>query len=62
MAESTFSKIKDEVTKSPAADQLKEELQHYLQARAEHAVTNSATSWARASASSPNPARDPAAW
>ncbi|WP_327701267.1 SRPBCC family protein [Streptomyces decoyicus] len=39
MAESTFSKIKDEVTKSPAADQLKEELQHYLQARAEHAVT-----------------------
>ncbi|PBC80672.1 MULTISPECIES: SRPBCC family protein [unclassified Streptomyces] len=40
MAESTFSKIKDEVTKSPAADQLKEELQHYLQARAEHAVTS----------------------
>ncbi|MFG2826787.1 SRPBCC family protein [Streptomyces sp. NPDC048434] len=40
MAESTFSKIKDEVTRSPAADQLKEELQHYLQARAEHAVTN----------------------
>ncbi|MGW7021100.1 SRPBCC family protein [Streptomyces decoyicus] len=39
MAESTFSKIKDEVTKSPVADQLKEELQHYLQARAEHAVT-----------------------
>ncbi|MFE3883764.1 SRPBCC family protein [Streptomyces lydicus] len=40
MAESTFSKIKDEVAKSPAADQLKEELQHYLQARAEHAVTS----------------------
>ncbi|WP_328389727.1 SRPBCC family protein [Streptomyces sp. NBC_00400] len=40
MAESTFSKIKDEVTKSAAADQLKEELQHYLQARAEHAVTS----------------------
>ncbi|MEW2433524.1 SRPBCC family protein [Streptomyces caniferus] len=40
MPESTFSKIKDEVTKSPAADQLKEELQHYLQARAEHAVTS----------------------
>ncbi|MFJ5797952.1 SRPBCC family protein [Streptomyces decoyicus] len=39
MAESTFSKIKDEVTKSPAADQLKEELQRYLQARTEHAVT-----------------------
>ncbi|WP_406473322.1 SRPBCC family protein [Streptomyces platensis] len=40
MAESTFRKVKDEVTKSPAADQLKEELQHYLQARAEHAVTS----------------------
>ncbi|MGW7490682.1 SRPBCC family protein [Streptomyces sp. NPDC054786] len=40
MPESTFSKIKDEVTRSPAADQLKEELQHYLQARAEHAVTS----------------------
>ncbi|MEW1749944.1 SRPBCC family protein [Streptomyces angustmyceticus] len=40
MPESTFSKIKDEVTSSPAADQLKEELQRYLQARAEHAVTS----------------------
>ncbi|WJY36432.1 SRPBCC family protein [Streptomyces sp. P9-2B-2] len=40
MAESTFGKVKDEVTKSPAAGRLKEELQHYLQARAEHAVTS----------------------
>ncbi|MGW1793764.1 SRPBCC family protein [Streptomyces tubercidicus] len=40
MAETTFSKVKDEVTKSPAAEQLKEELQRYLQARAEHAVTS----------------------
>ncbi|MCX4637417.1 SRPBCC family protein [Streptomyces platensis] len=40
MAESTFRKVKDEVTKSPAAGRLKEELQHYLQARAEHAVTS----------------------
>lgn len=40
MTESTFRKMKNEVTKSPAADQLKEELQHYLQARAEHAVTS----------------------
>ncbi|MCF3147301.1 SRPBCC family protein [Streptomyces platensis] len=40
MAESTFRKMKHEVTNSPAAGQLKEELQHYLQARAEHAVTS----------------------
>ncbi|GES29981.1 SRPBCC family protein [Streptomyces angustmyceticus] len=40
MPESTLGKIKDEVTNSPAADQLKEELQRYLQARAEHAVTS----------------------
>lgn len=40
MAESTFRKVKHEVTKSPAADRLKEELQHYLQAQAEHAVTS----------------------
>ncbi|MGW2917897.1 SRPBCC family protein [Streptomyces angustmyceticus] len=40
MPESTLGKIKDEVTKSPAADELKEELQRYLQARAEHAVTS----------------------
>lgn len=40
MAESTFRKVKHEVTNSPAAGRLKEELQHYLQARAEHAVTS----------------------
>lgn len=40
MAESTLRKMKHEVTHSPAADQLKEELQHYLQARAEHAVSS----------------------
>ncbi|MGX7759661.1 SRPBCC family protein [Streptomyces angustmyceticus] len=40
MPESTLGKIKDKVTKSPAADELKEELQRYLQARAEHAVTS----------------------
>ncbi|MFI7094026.1 SRPBCC family protein [Streptomyces lydicus] len=40
MSESTFSKVKDEVTKSPAAEDLKEEFQRYLQARAQHAVTN----------------------
>ncbi|MFE1172886.1 SRPBCC family protein [Streptomyces sp. NPDC058773] len=39
MAESTFRKVKDEVTRSPAAEQLKEELQQYLQARAQHTVT-----------------------
>ncbi|MFJ9850482.1 SRPBCC family protein [Streptomyces sp. NPDC101150] len=39
MAESPFSKVKDEVTKSPAADRLKEEPQNYVQARARHAVT-----------------------
>ncbi|MEU8782408.1 SRPBCC family protein [Streptomyces sp. NPDC048637] len=40
MAESTFRKVKHEVTRSPAANQLKEELQRYLQARAQHAVTS----------------------
>ncbi|WP_310720916.1 SRPBCC family protein [Streptomyces lydicus] len=40
MSESTFSKVKDEVTKSPAAEDLKEEFQRYLQARAQHAVAN----------------------
>ncbi|MFI0218213.1 SRPBCC family protein [Streptomyces lydicus] len=40
MSESTFSKVKDEVSKSPAAEDLKEEFQRYLQARAQHAVTN----------------------
>ncbi|MFJ6749463.1 SRPBCC family protein [Streptomyces sp. NPDC091266] len=40
MPESTFSKLKDEVAKSPATEELKEELQKYLQARAQHAVTS----------------------
>ena len=38
MAESAFSKLKDDVAKNPATDRLKEELQNYLQARAQHAV------------------------
>ncbi|WP_181765112.1 SRPBCC family protein [Streptomyces albidus (ex Kaewkla and Franco 2022)] len=38
MAESTLNKIKDEVAKNPATDRLKEELQSYLQARAQKAV------------------------
>ncbi|GLW15622.1 hypothetical protein Stsp01_23650 [Streptomyces sp. NBRC 13847] len=40
MTESTFSKVKNDVVKSPAAEELKEEFQKYLQARAQHAVTN----------------------
>ncbi|MEU8686710.1 SRPBCC family protein [Streptomyces sp. NPDC048611] len=39
MAESTLRKVTHEVTKSPAAEHLKEEVQQYLQARAQHAVT-----------------------
>ncbi|RXS86156.1 SRPBCC family protein [Streptomyces sp. TM32] len=39
MTESTFSKVKDDVVASPAADELKEEFQRYLQARAQHAIT-----------------------
>ncbi|SOE09793.1 Polyketide cyclase / dehydrase and lipid transport [Streptomyces sp. 2323.1] len=39
MTESTFSKVKNDVTASPAADELKEEFQRYLQARAQHAIT-----------------------
>lgn len=39
MTESTFSKVKNDVVKSPAAEELKEEFQKYLQARAQHAVT-----------------------
>ncbi|MDT0382086.1 SRPBCC family protein [Streptomyces sp. DSM 42041] len=35
----SLTKMKDEVTGSPAADRLKEELQSYLQARAQHAVS-----------------------
>lgn len=40
MPESTFSKVKNDVVKSPAAEDLKEEFQKYLQARAQHAVTS----------------------
>ncbi|MGX1849481.1 SRPBCC family protein [Streptomyces sp. NPDC055299] len=40
MTESTFSKVKNDVVKSPAAEDLKEEFQKYLQARAQHAVTS----------------------
>ncbi|MGW3012321.1 SRPBCC family protein [Streptomyces sp. NPDC001219] len=39
MAESTLRKVTHEVTRSPAAEHLKEEAQQYLQARAQHAVT-----------------------
>ncbi|MET7643565.1 SRPBCC family protein [Streptomyces sp. NPDC005426] len=39
MPDSALGGIKDDVAKSPAADRLKEELQNYLRARAEHAVT-----------------------
>lgn len=40
MTESTFSKVKNDVVKSPAAEDLKEEFQKYLQARAQHTVTS----------------------
>ncbi|MGW1709616.1 SRPBCC family protein [Streptomyces sp. NPDC002206] len=40
MTDSTFKTIKDQVTKSPAAEELKEALQEYAQARAAHAVTS----------------------
>ncbi|SCK53357.1 Polyketide cyclase / dehydrase and lipid transport [Streptomyces sp. WMMB 714] len=40
MADSTLNRIKDEVAKNPATDRLKEELQAYLQARAQKAVTD----------------------
>ncbi|WP_329143996.1 SRPBCC family protein [Streptomyces sp. NBC_01456] len=40
MTESAFSKVKNDVVKSPAAEDLKEEFQKYLQARAQHAVTS----------------------
>ncbi|MCX4726748.1 SRPBCC family protein [Streptomyces sp. NBC_01306] len=39
MSDSAFSKLKDEVVRNPATDRLKDELQNYLHARAEHAVT-----------------------
>ncbi|MEV8225149.1 SRPBCC family protein [Streptomyces sp. NPDC079167] len=40
MADSAFSKLKDDVANNPATDRLKEELQNYLKARAQHAVTD----------------------
>ncbi|WP_407548173.1 SRPBCC family protein [Streptomyces sp. Pv4-95] len=40
MTDSTLSRMKDEVAQSPAAEQLKEELRNYLQARAQHTVTH----------------------
>ena len=40
MADSALSRFKDDVAKNPATDRLKEELQNYLKARAQHAVTN----------------------
>ncbi|MFH8573504.1 SRPBCC family protein [Streptomyces sp. NPDC017993] len=40
MTDSTLSKVKNEVAQSPAAEQLKDELRNYLQARAQHTVTH----------------------
>ncbi|AQU65307.1 SRPBCC family protein [Streptomyces niveus] len=40
MADSTLTRLKEDVAKNPATDRLKEELQNYLKARATHAVTN----------------------
>lgn len=39
MSDSTLSRVKEHVAKNPAADRLKDELQSYLQARAQQAVT-----------------------
>ncbi|MFG3350256.1 SRPBCC family protein [Streptomyces sp. NPDC048018] len=39
MPESAFAKMKSDVIASPATERLKEELQQYLRARAEHTVT-----------------------
>ncbi|WGP08378.1 SRPBCC family protein [Streptomyces sp. SH5] len=39
MPESTLGGLKDDVVENPATDRLKEELQNYVRARAEHAVT-----------------------
>ncbi|MGA5064430.1 SRPBCC family protein [Streptomyces exfoliatus] len=39
MAESALGRLKSEVADNPATDRLKEELHHYLRARAEHTVT-----------------------
>ncbi|MEU7266888.1 SRPBCC family protein [Streptomyces albidoflavus] len=40
MADSAFTKFKDDVAKNPATERLRDELQNYLSARARHAVTN----------------------
>ncbi|MFB7313102.1 SRPBCC family protein [Streptomyces sp. NPDC056192] len=40
MTDSTFKTLKDQVTKSPAAEELKQALQEYARARAEHALTS----------------------
>ncbi|MEU1127116.1 SRPBCC family protein [Streptomyces sp. NPDC005899] len=40
MADSTLGKVKESVANNPATDRLKEELQSYLAARAQHAVTS----------------------
>ncbi|MEU1483706.1 SRPBCC family protein [Streptomyces sp. NPDC005752] len=40
MPDTAFGRLKDDVAKNPATDRLKEELQNYLTARAQHAVTN----------------------
>ncbi|KIF77972.1 cyclase [Streptomyces sp. 150FB] len=40
MPDSTFGKLKDEVVNNPATDRLKEELQNYLRARAQHTVSS----------------------
>ncbi|MEU2071316.1 SRPBCC family protein [Streptomyces anulatus] len=39
MPDSALGSIKDDVVKNPATDRLKDELQNYVRARAEHAVT-----------------------
>jgi hypothetical protein len=40
MADSTLTRLKDDVVKNPATDRLKEALRNYLTARAQHAVTD----------------------
>ncbi|WP_051879340.1 SRPBCC family protein [Streptomyces sp. NRRL B-24720] len=40
MTDSTFKTLKDQVTKSPAAEELKQALQEYARARAEHALVS----------------------
>ncbi|MFI6079439.1 SRPBCC family protein [Streptomyces sp. NPDC051217] len=40
MTDTAFGRLKDDVAKNPATDRLREELQNYLRARAQHAVTS----------------------